>query len=88
MSNSDQLIKEIESILEEFNIPRKEFDLKAFRKLLREDEIPLFKELVEYAEEEDIYSGKENITFKEKYRDFQIIMLREFGYRFTLLLLI
>ena len=43
MTNSDQLIKEIESILEEYNIPKKEFDLKTFRKLLREDEIPLFK---------------------------------------------
>ena len=37
-----------------------------------------FKELLSYLGAEDIYSGKEEIPFKEKHNEFQKIMLSEF----------
>jgi len=42
------------------------------------DTIVSFKELLGYIGEEDIYSGKEEIPFREKFIEFQKIMLSEF----------
>ena len=42
------------------------------------DIIILFKELLGYIGAEDIYSGKEEIPFKEKLIEFQKIMRSEF----------
>ena len=42
------------------------------------DTIVSFKELLGYIGAEDIYSGKEDIPFREKVVEFQKIMLSEF----------
>jgi hypothetical protein len=42
------------------------------------DTIVSFKELFGYLGKEDIYSGKENLPFREKHVEFQKIMLNEF----------
>jgi len=78
MNNSDQIIKEIESILEEPNIPKNEFDLNAFRKIMHENNILPFKKLVDYNGEKDIYLGIKNIPFQDKPREFMRTMLSEF----------
>jgi len=38
-----------------------------------------FKDLLGYIRAEDVYSGKEEIPFREKYIEFQKIMLSEFA---------
>ena len=43
------------------------------------DTVVSFKELLGYIGEEDIYSGKEEIPFREKIIEFQKIMLSEFS---------
>ena len=78
MTNSDHVIKEVESILEEYTIPKKEFDLKAFRKIMHENNILSFKKLVDYNGEKDIYLGIKNIPFQNKPREFMRTMLSEF----------
>jgi len=42
------------------------------------DAIVSFKELFGYLGKEDIYSGKEDLPFREKHVEFQKIMVSEF----------
>jgi len=57
---------------------RKIHDNYIMRELKLSKAILSFKELLSYIEAEDIYSGKEEIPFREKQVKFQQIMLSEF----------
>lgn len=57
---------------------RKIHDNYIMRELELSEAIVSFKELLSYIGAEDIYSGKEEIPFREKQVEFQQIMVSEF----------